>query len=173
MNISAFFIRRPRFAIVVSVIITIIGILAYPRLPIAQFPEVAPPTVVVRASYPGATPETIAETVAAPLEQEINGVEGMLYMASQSTVDGQLQITITFELGTDLDNAQVLVQNRVAIAEPRLPEETQRIGVTVAKSSPDLLLVVQMMSPGDTYDNLYVSNYALTRCARSCAALKG
>ncbi|MEO0793959.1 MAG: multidrug efflux RND transporter permease subunit [Verrucomicrobiota bacterium] len=173
MNISAFFINRPRFAIVVSIIITILGILAYPSLPVAQFPEVAPPTVVVRASYPGATPETIAQTVASPLEQEINGVEGMLYMSSQATTDGALAITITFKLGTDLDNAQVLVQNRVAIAEPRLPEEVQRIGVTVAKSSPDLLLVVQMMSPKGTYDNLYVSNYALTRVREELRRVEG
>ncbi|MGD7653226.1 MAG: efflux RND transporter permease subunit, partial [Verrucomicrobiales bacterium] len=163
MNFSHFFIKRPRFAIVLSIVLTIAGIIAYPKLPVAQFPEVAPPTVVIRASYPGATPETIANTVATPLEQEINGVEGMLYLSSQATTDGTLTITVTFELGTDLDSAQVLVQNRVAVAEPRLPEEVQRIGITVNKNSPDLLLVVQMFSPDDSHDDLFVSNYAITR----------
>ena len=121
MNISHFFIDRPRFAVVISIVIVLLGAIAFPNLPVAQFPEVAPPTVVVRANYPGATPDVVAETVAAPLEQEINGVEQMLYLSSQATSDGALAITVTFELGTDLDEAQVLVQNRVAIAEPRLP----------------------------------------------------
>lgn len=173
MNFSHFFIKRPRFAIVISIVITIIGALAYPRLPVAQFPEVAPPTVVVRASYPGATPETIANTVASPIEQEINGVEGMLYMSSQATTDGALSITVTFKLGTDLDNAQVLVQNRVAVAEARLPDEVRRIGITVNKSSPDLLLVVQMMSPGGTYDDLYVSNYAIGQVRENLRRIEG
>ncbi len=173
MNFSHFFIRRPRFAIVLSLVLTIAGFVAYPNLPVAQFPEVAPPTVVIRASYPGATPETIANTVATPLEQEINGVEGMLYMSSQSTTDGALAITVTFELGTDLDSAQVLVQNRVAIAEPRLPEEVQRIGITVSKSSPDLLLVVQMFSPNGTFDNLYVSNYAIGQVRENLRRIEG
>ena len=136
----------------------------------AQFPEVAPPTVVVRANYPGATPDVVAETVAAPLEQEINGVEQMLYLSSQATSDGALAITVTFELGTDLDEAQVLVQNRVAIAEPRLPEEVRRIGVTVNKSTPDLLLVVQMFSPDGRYDTLYISNYAILQVPNNYAA---
>ncbi len=173
MNISAFFIARPRFAVVVSVVLTILGILAYPMLPVAQFPEVAPPTVVVRASYPGATPEVIADTVAAPLEQEINGVENMLYLSSQATTDGALEITVTFKLGTDLDNAQVLVQNRVAIAESRLPDEVRQIGLSVTKSAPDLLIVVQMLSPGGTYDSLYVSNYALTRVREELRRIDG
>ncbi len=173
MNFSHFFIKRPRFAIVLSIVLTIAGIVAYPSLPVAQFPEVAPPTVVIRASYPGATPETIAKTVATPLEQEINGVEGMIYMSSQATTDGALAVTITFELGTDLDSAQVLVQNRVAIAMPRLPEEVQRIGVTVNKSSPDLLLVVQMLSPEGTYDDLYVSNYAIGQVRENLRRIEG
>ncbi|MEM6899777.1 MAG: multidrug efflux RND transporter permease subunit [Pseudomonadota bacterium] len=173
MNLSHFFIKRPRFAIVLSIVLTIAGIVSYPNLPVAQFPEVAPPTVVIRASYPGATPKTIADTVATPLEQEINGVEGMLYMSSQATTDGALAITVTFELGTDLDSAQVLVQNRVAIAEPRLPEEVQRIGITVSKSSPDLLLVVQMFSPEGTYDDLYVSNYAIGQVRENLRRIEG
>jgi HAE1 family hydrophobic/amphiphilic exporter-1 len=173
MNFSHFFIKRPRFAIVLSIVLTIAGIVAYPNLPVAQFPEVAPPTVVIRASYPGATPETIANTVATPLEQEINGVAGMIYMSSQATTDGALAVTVTFELGTDLDSAQVLVQNRVAIAVPRLPEEVQRIGITVNKSSPDLLLVVQMLSPEGTYDDLYVSNYAIGQVRENLRRIEG
>jgi multidrug efflux pump subunit AcrB len=123
MSIPHFFIDRPRFAVVISIVIVLLGVIAFPNLPVAQFPEVAPPTVVVRASYPGATPDVVAETVAAPLEQEINGVERMLYMSSKCTNDGQMNLDVTFELGTNLDTAQVLVQNRVAIAGPRLPEE--------------------------------------------------
>ena len=136
MRFSHFFVDRPIFAAVVSIVVTLIGGLAYYALPVAQYPEVAPPTVVVSASYPGASAEVVAETVATPLEQEINGVENMLYMVSQSTGDGNVQITVTFALGTDLDEAQVLVQNRVSIAEPRLPEEVRRRGVTTKKNSP-------------------------------------
>ncbi|MEM0897124.1 MAG: multidrug efflux RND transporter permease subunit [Verrucomicrobiota bacterium] len=172
-NLSFFFIDRPRFATVMSIFIVIVGAISYLRLPIAQFPEVAPPTVVVRAAYPGATPAVIADTVAAPIEQEVNGVEGMLYMSSQSTNDGAYELTISFELGTDLDTAQVLVQNRVAIAQPRLPDEVRQLGVTVQKSSPDLLLVVQMYSPDETFDLLYVTNYAVLQVREQLRRLDG
>ena len=163
MRFAHFFVDRPIFAAVLSIVLLIVGGIAYTQLPVAQYPEIAPPTIVVRAAYPGADAETIAATVATPLEQEINGVEDMLYMSSYSSGDGAMSLTITFELGTDLDQAQVLVQNRVSIAEPRLPEEVRRLGVTTAKSSPDLMMVVHMLSPDDTYDQLYVSNYARTR----------
>ncbi len=163
MRFAHFFIDRPIFATVVSLFLVIIGAISYTRLPVSQYPEIAPPTVVVRAAYPGADAETVAATVATPLEQEINGVEDMLYMSSYSTSDGAMALTITFRLGTDLDQAQVLVQNRVAIAEPRLPEEVRRLGVTTTKSSPDLMMVVHMLSPDNIYDQLYVSNYARTR----------
>jgi HAE1 family hydrophobic/amphiphilic exporter-1 len=155
-----FFVDRPIFATVLSAIFLIVGGIAYTTLPVAQYPEVAPPTVVVRASYPGADAQTVAVTVATPLEQQINGVEDMLYMSSYSTGDGAMALTITFRLGTDLDKAQVLVQNRVAIATPRLPEEVRRLGVTTLKSSPDLMMVVHMLSPDSSYDQLYISNYA-------------
>ena len=147
MNLSQFFINRPIFAAVLSLLILIGGLLALPNLPISEYPEVVPPTVVVRANFPGANPKTIAETVATPLEEQINGVEQMLYMSSQATSDGALQLTITFALGTDLDKAQVQVQNRVAQALPKLPEEVQRLGITTNKSSPDLTLVVHLLSP--------------------------
>ncbi|WP_420392934.1 efflux RND transporter permease subunit [Acuticoccus sp.] len=160
MGFSHFFVDRPIFATVVSLLIVIIGGLAYTQLPVAQYPEIAPPTIVVRAAYPGADAQTVARTVATPIEQEVNGVEDMLYMSSYSTADGSMALTITFGLGTDLDEAQVLVQNRVAIAEPRLPEEVRQLGITTLKSSPDLMMVVHMLSPDDTYDQLYVSNYA-------------
>ncbi len=173
MKLSHFFIDRPRFAIVVSIIITLIGAIAYFTLPVAQYPDIAPPTVVVTASYPGASSDVIAKTVATPLEQEINGVERMLYMSSQSTSDGRLSITISFELGTNLDTAQVLVQNRVALAEPRLPEEVRRIGVTTEKSSPDLLMVVHMLSPNGERDQLYLSNYSLRNVRDELRRLDG
>ena len=163
MSFSHFFVNRPIFAAVLSIVLLIVGSIAYTQLPVAQYPEIAPPTIVVRASYPGADAETIAATVATPIEQEINGVEHMLYMSSYSSNDGAMALTITFKLGTDLDQAQVLVQNRVSIAEARLPEEVRRLGITTAKSSPDLMMVVHMLSPDDTYDQLYVSNYARTR----------
>src|SRR3990170_6362385 len=147
MNFAHFFVNRPIFAAVLSIVLVLVGGIAYTQLPVAQYPEIAPPTVVVRASYPGADAETVAASVATPLEQEINGVEHMLYMSSYSTSDGSMALTITFDLGTDLDTAQVQVQNRVAIAEPRLPEEVRRLGVTTAKSSPDLMMVVHMLSP--------------------------
>ena len=160
MKLPHFFIDRPIFAIVLSAFVTIVGALSYFTLPIAQYPQVAPPTVQVTAQYPGASAETIAETVAAPLEQQINGVEGMIYQSSQATGDGNLTITVTFELGTDLDAAQVLVQNRVSVAEPRLPEPVRRLGIVTQKASPDLLLVVHMFSPDGSRDNLYITNAA-------------
>src|SRR6187549_2190450 len=163
MKFAHFFVDRPIFASVLSIVFVILGLVAYAGLPVAQYPEIAPPTIVVRASYPGANAETVAATVATPLEQQINGVEDMLYMSSYSTGDGAMALTITFRLGTDLDQAQVLVQNRVSIAEPRLPEEVRRLGVTTAKSSPDLMMVVHMLSPDESYDQLYVSNYARSR----------
>ncbi|MEO1083645.1 MAG: efflux RND transporter permease subunit, partial [Acidobacteriota bacterium] len=163
MTFGRFFVDRPRFATVLSILLILVGALAYVGLPVTQYPEIAPPTIVVRAIYPGATPEVIADTVATPIEQAVNGVEGMLYMTSSSTGDGVMQLSITFELGTELDTAQVLVQNRVTQAEPRLPEEVRRLGVVTEKSSPDLMMVVHLLSPDDSYDGLYISNYALLR----------
>ncbi|MBJ7415572.1 MAG: multidrug efflux RND transporter permease subunit [Niveispirillum sp.] len=163
MKIGRFFIDRPVFAVVLSVLLIAVGAIAYFTLPVTQYPEVVPPTVTVNARYPGANAQTVANTVAAPIEQEVNGVEGMLYMSSNSTSDGQMNLTITFKLGTDLDKAQVLVQNRVAVAEPRLPEEVRRNGVVTRKDSPDLMMVVHLLSPDNTYDQLYISNYALLR----------
>src|SRR5215207_6775978 len=160
MRFAHFFVDRPIFAAVLSILLLLVGGIAYLGLPVAQYPEVAPPTIVVRASYPGANAQTVAETVATPLEQQVNGVEDMLYMSSYSTGDGAMSLTITFKLGTDFDKAQVLVQNRVAIATPRLPEEVRRLGITTLKSSPDLMMVVHMLSPDESYDQLYVSNYA-------------
>jgi len=161
MNISRFFIDRPIFATVLSIVITIAGILSMRALPISEYPEVVPPTIQVRASFPGASPETIAETVASPLEEQINGVEDMLYMSSQATTDGVMQLTVTFAIGTDVDLAQVQVQNRVNQALPRLPEEVRRVSVTTIKSSPDLTMVVHLTSPNRRYDVLYLRNYAL------------
>jgi multidrug efflux pump len=173
MNISRFFIDRPIFAAVLSIVTVVLGAIAYLSLPVAQYPDVVPPTIVVQASYPGAPPEVIADTVATPIEQEVNGVEDMLYMSSQSTTDGTMTLTITFKLGTDLDKAQVLTQNRVAIAEPRLPEDVRRIGVTTLKSSPDLLMVVHMLSPDNRYDQLYIGNYALIQVRDALRRLDG
>ena len=160
MNVSQFFISRPIFAGVLSILIFIGGAIAVWQLPITEYPEVVPPTVVVTANYPGANPEVIAETVATPLEQEINGVENMLYMSSQATSDGRMTLTITFAIGTDPDDATTLVQNRVNRATPRLPQEVQRLGVVTEKSSPNLTMVVHLTSPDNRYDMLYLSNYA-------------
>ncbi|WP_420933624.1 efflux RND transporter permease subunit [Alteromonas sp. A081] len=160
MNVSQFFISRPIFAGVLSLLIFIGGAIAVWQLPITEYPEVVPPTVVVTANYPGANPEVIAETVATPLEQEINGVENMLYMSSQATSDGRMTLTITFAIGTDPDDATTLVQNRVNRATPRLPQEVQRLGVVTEKSSPNLTMVVHLTSPDNRYDMLYLSNYA-------------
>ena len=160
MNFSRFFVSRPRFAAVLSVIILVAGLVALPLLPIAEYPEVVPPTVTVHTVYPGAEPAVIAETVASPLEQAINGVEGMLYQSSQTAADGTMNLTVTFALGTDGDKAQVLVQNRVAQVLSRLPQEVQRVGVTTTKASPALLMVVHLTSPDHRYDKLYLANYA-------------
>src|SRR4051794_17002248 len=147
MRLAHFFIARPVFAAVISISITLVGAIAGLRLPVGEYPEIAPPTVTVTATYAGASAQVISETVATPLEQEINGVEGMLYLGSQATGDGRLTISVVFRQGTDVDAAQVLVQNRVAVAQPRLPEEVQRLGLVVRKASPDLLMVVHMVSP--------------------------
>ncbi|MEQ8848520.1 multidrug efflux RND transporter permease subunit [Botrimarina sp.] len=173
MRFAHFFIDRPIFAAVLSITVVIVGVLSYYALPVAQYPEIALPTVVVSTSYAGATPETIAETVATPLEQEINGVEEMLYMQSQSTPDGAMQLTVTFALGTDVDQAQVLVQNRVAIALPRLPEEVRNVGVTTEKSSPQIMMVVHLISPDASRDQLYIANYAYLQVRDVLARLGG
>ncbi|HXU75236.1 MAG TPA: efflux RND transporter permease subunit, partial [Methylomirabilota bacterium] len=173
MNFSNFFIRRPIFAGVISVIIFTLGLIGMFRLPISEYPEVVPPTIVVRASYPGANPKTISETVAAPLEQIINGVEGSLYMFSQSTADGVMTLTVTFKLGTDIDNAQVQVQNRVSQGLPKLPEEVRRLGVTTTKQSPDLTMVVHLFSPNSRYDEIYLRNYATLQVKDVLARIPG
>ena len=170
---SHFFIDRPIFATVLSIVIVLVGGLALIGLPIAQYPEIAPPTVVVSTNYPGANAKVVAETVATPIEQEVNGVEDMLYMSSQSTNSGSLSLTITFKPGTNLDKAQVLVQNRVALAEPKLPEEVRRQGLSVKKRSPDLSLVVNLISPDKRYDSVYMSNYALLQLKDTLARLPG
>ena len=171
--ISHFFIDRPIFATVLSIVIVILGVVAVSQLPIAQYPDVTPPTVQVTATYPGANAVTVAETVATPIEQEVNGVERMLYMSSKCTNDGQMNLDVTFELGTDLDTAQVLVQNRVAVAEAKLPEEVKRTGVTTKKKSPSILMCVNLISPDGRYDQLYLSNFALLNVKDDLARVKG
>ncbi|MCZ0736654.1 efflux RND transporter permease subunit [Phreatobacter sp. AB_2022a] len=173
MNLSKFFVDRPIFAGVLSVLIFLAGLLALRVMPISEYPEVAPPSVVVRAQYPGANPRVIAETVATPIEEAINGVEGMLYMSSQATTDGLMTLTVTFRLGMDPDKAQQLVQNRVSQAEPRLPEEVRRLGVTTVKSSPDLTMVVHLLSPNDRYDMTYLRNYAILNVKDRLARING
>nr|WP_283107760.1 multidrug efflux RND transporter permease subunit [Shewanella basaltis] len=171
--LSQFFIKRPIFAAVLSLLFFIAGALAVWQLPITEYPEVVPPTVVVTANYPGANPKVIAETVASPLEQEINGVENMLYMSSQATSDGRMTLTVTFAIGTDVDLAQTQVQSRVERAKPRLPEEVQRLGVVTEKSSPDLTMVVHLTSPDNRYDMLYLSNYAVLKVKDELARIEG
>lgn len=173
MNFARFFVDRPIFAAVLSIVITMLGGLAYVSLPIAQYPEVIPPTVVVSAAYPGADARTLAETVSTPLEQEINGVENMLYVSSSSTSDGKVQITVTFRLGTDLNQAQVLVQNRVNATISRLPEEVRRLGVMVNKRSPDLTLAVQFFSPDGSREVSYLSNYVTLQIQNEIARIPG
>ncbi|MCM3606025.1 efflux RND transporter permease subunit [Cupriavidus pauculus] len=173
MNLSKFFIDRPIFAGVLSVLIFLIGAISMFKLPISEYPEVVPPSVVVRAQFPGANPKVIAETVATPLEEQINGVEDMLYMNSQANSDGTLTLTVTFKLGTDPDKAQQLVQNRVSQAEPRLPEDVRRLGITTVKSSPDLTMVVHLVSPNNRYDMTYLRNYALINVKDRLARIQG
>ena len=173
MNLGRLSINQPILAMVLSIVLLIVGAIAYTTLPVSEYPQVVPPTVVVTTQYPGASAQTVSDTVAAPIEQEINGVEDMLYLYSQATSNGQLTITVTFKLGTDLDKAQVLVQNRVAIAQPRLPEEVQRNGVVTRKNSPDILMVVFMLSPDDSFDQLYISNYALLQVRDQLLRLDG
>ncbi len=173
MNFSHFFIRRPIFAAVFSIVIVLVGGIAVFQLPIAQYPEIAPPTVVVRAVYPGANPKVLAETVATPIEQEVNGVEDMLYLSSTSTSDGVMSLTVTFKLGTDLNTAQVLVQNRVSIALPKLPEEVRRLGVTTTKRSTDLTMVAHLVSPDGSRDELYLGNYAFLQVKDQLARIQG
>jgi hypothetical protein len=156
--ISQFFINRPIFATVVSIVIVIIGGITIPFLPVEQTPDITPPTVVVSASYPGANSVVISETVAAPIEEEVNGVEDMIYMSSLSSDDGTMDLTVTFEVGTDIDMATVLVQNRVAIAEPKLPEEVKRQGITTKKKSTNIVLMVNLYAPEGKYDEIFISN---------------
>jgi hydrophobe/amphiphile efflux-1 (HAE1) family protein len=173
MSFAHFFIERPVFAIVLSIVTVVVGAIAIFTLPIAQYPEIAPPTVTVSASYPGANAKTVAETVATPIEEQINGVEGMIYMSSQSTNDGNMKLTVTFKLGTNLDIAQVQVQNRVAIAQPVLPSDVQRAGIVVKKASPDITLAVAIYSPDGSRDPLYLSNYATLQIKDELARLPG
>src|SRR5690348_1500359 len=173
MRISHFFIDRPIFAAVVSIVIVILGGVSFSRLPVAQYPDIAPPTINVSGQYPGASAEVVASTVVSPIEDQINGVEGMLYVSSNSTSDGRFSIAVTFDLGTNLDIAQVQVQNRVGIAQPRLPADVRNIGVTVGKSSPDLMMVVHLYSPDKSRDQLYVSNYATLEITDALARVDG
>src|SRR5436853_3816487 len=160
MRISHFFIDRPIIASVVSIVFVILGAVSFWRLPVAQYPEIAPPIINVQGQYPGASADVVATTVVAPIEEQINGVENMLYLSSNSTADGRFSIAVSFDLGTNLDIAQVQAQNRQAIAQPRLPADVRLVGVTVTKSSPDLMLVVHLYSPDKSRDALFISNYA-------------
>ena len=171
--LARFFIDRPIFAAVISIAITLAGAIALYQLPIAQYPPVAPPTVQVDCNYPGASAEVVAQSVAAPIEQQVNGVEGMMYMASQSTNDGSYTLTVTFKPGSDLNLAQVLVQNRVSLAMPQLPDVVRQTGVITKKRSPDILLVISLNSPDNSYDQLYLSNYALRRIREELSRLPG
>jgi multidrug efflux pump subunit AcrB len=173
MRLSHFFIDRPIFASVVSIVIVILGAVAYFRLPVAQYPEIAPPVIQVTGQYPGASADVVAATTVAPIEEQINGVENMLYIASNSTADGRFTISVSFDLGTNLDIAQVQVQNRVAIAQPRLPPDVRAIGVTVNKSSPDLMMVVHLISPDRTRDPLFISNYATLEIKDALTRVEG
>src|SRR5580704_4150892 len=173
MNISSFFIERPIFATGLAIIIATAGLLAIPSLPISEYPEIVPPTVVVSGQYPGASPKTIAETVITPLEQQINGVENAIYTNSVATPDGNFSITVTFKLGTNLDIAQVQTQNRVSQAEPRLPDVVRQVGLITEKRSPDLTMVVFLKSADGRYDSLYLRNYAVIQIRDVLARITG
>lgn len=173
MNLPRIFVDRPVFAAVLSIVITLLGALAFFQLPVSQYPEVVPPTVIVTATYPGANAQTVSDTLAAPLEQEINGIENMLYMSSSGTSDGRMQLTVTFKLGTNLDDAQVQVQNRVNAALPRLPEDVRRLGVTAKKQSPDLTMAVQFYSPDGSRDTFYLANYVSLQVSNRIARIPG
>src|SRR5262247_3476173 len=173
MRLSHFFIDRPIFAAVVSITFVILGAVSFFRMAIAQYAEIALPIINVTGKYTGASAEVVASTVVAPIEDQINGVENMLYMSSNSTADGRFTIAVTFDLGTNLDIAQVQVQNRVAIAQPRLPPEVRQVGVTVAKASPDLMLVVHLYSPDKSRDQLFISNFATLEIKDALARVDG
>src|SRR5262252_6982416 len=173
MRLAHFFIEHPRFATVLSAFVTLFGLGALAVLPVAQYPEIVPPTVQITTVYPGASADTVARTVATPLEQQINGVENMIYMSSQSTGDGNLTITVTFRIGTDLNVAQMLTQNRVEDALSRLPEDVQRLGVQVRKAIPSILLAIHLYSPDESRDTLYLSNYATLHIKDVLARLPG
>src|SRR3954452_20590202 len=171
--ISRFFIDRPVFANVIAIVTVILGVVAMQRLPVERYPAITPPTVIVSATYPGANAKVVADTVAAPIEQQVNGVENMMYMSSTSSADGSYSLTITFEIGTDLDNAQVLVQNRLAVAEPQLPEEVRRQGVTVKKQSSNIILAISLTSPNNTVSGLDLSNYATLKLRDDLSRVAG
>src|ERR1700691_810556 len=173
MGLSKFFVDRPIFAGVISVAIFLAGLISMTQLPISEYPEVVPPSVVVTALFPGANPETVPDTVATPLKEQINGTENMLYMQSQAASDGTLTLTVTFKLGTDPDLAQELVENRVNQALPRLPDVTRALGVTTVKSSPDLTMVVHLNSPNGRYDMLYLRNYAVLNVKDQLSKIEG
>src|SRR5215475_1949063 len=173
MRISHFFIDRPIFAAVVSIVFVILGAVSFSRLPVAQYPEIAPPIINVSGQYPGASADVVASTVVTPIEQQINGVENMIYMSSNSTADGKFSIQVSFDIGTNLDIAQVQVQNRVSIAQPRLPADVRNIGVTVNKASPDLMMVVHLVSPDKSRDSLFISNYATIEITDSLTRIDG
>src|SRR5271169_5757355 len=171
--LARFFIDRPVLAWVISIVIVLLGGIAAALLPIAQYPQITPPTVRVTASYPGANAVVVADTVAAPIEQQVNGVERMLYMSSQSTNDGNYTLTVTFEIGTDVNIAQVLVQNRVTLAQPQLPPQVQLEGVNTKKTSPSVLLVINLLSPDRRYDSVYMSNFATIQLKDELLRIKG